>query len=113
MSWQPIETAPKNGMTVLLWEPCRFSARGRISLGSFREDDMRPDLGAMWLQNDYDDFSCGMASTPVRPQFWMSLPEPPASVGRNPKGQDHEDGLGAQHEHAVAKPDAQNTGGNP
>jgi hypothetical protein len=31
----------------------------------------------------------------------------PASVDRNPQGQDREDGLGAKHESAVAKPDAQ------
>jgi hypothetical protein len=32
-----------------------------------------------------------------------------ASVDRSPKGEDREDGLHAQHESAVAKPDAQNT----
>jgi hypothetical protein len=33
--------------------------------------------------------------------------KPPASADRNPEGQDREAGLGAEHESAVAKPDAQ------
>jgi hypothetical protein len=36
----------------------------------------------------------------------------PASVGRNPEGQDNGDWLGAEHENAVPKADAQNPSNN-
>lgn len=71
MKWQPIETAPKRGGNVLLWDG------NRIEIGSWRKDDNERGRKKRWLLNDYDDFSCGMASTPIQPTHWMPLPPPP------------------------------------
>ena len=73
MEWQPIETAPKDGTDVLAW------ADG-VVIVSFRMDDndrTGNHYGNMWLDNSYDDFSCGLASVPYEPTHWMPLPEPP------------------------------------
>ena len=72
-AWQPIETAPRDGSTLMLYDPAVRSFR----LGSWREDDFMPDEGEMWLDNSHDDFSCGFASCPLCPTHWMPLPEPP------------------------------------
>ena len=77
MEWQPIETAPKDDSLLLLWASGHYGSAGSVKLGSFREDDMCGDLGAMWLENDYDDFSCTMASTPISATHWMPLPPAP------------------------------------
>lgn len=72
--WHPIETAPKDWRDVLLYD-----LRGRIHIGSFRTDVNDEDGAPLWLANDYDDYSCGLASTPISPTHWMPLPAPPMS----------------------------------
>lgn len=58
--WQPIDTAPKDGMPVLLWEPDAGEIFGRF-VGDF-------ELGEWW-----DD------EGEIRyPTHWYPLPEPPA-----------------------------------
>ena len=69
--WQPIETAPRDGTEVLLYDECG------VTVGSFRADDNFPEDAPLWLDNSYDDFSCGFASIPVIATHWMPLPEPP------------------------------------
>lgn len=82
MSWQPIKTAPKDGTEVLLWCRCAWrDATGFVDKGSFRMDaNASPGDSAEWLKDDYDDYSCGMASTPLNPTHWMPLPEPPEAT---------------------------------
>lgn len=76
MEWQRIETAPKDGTQVLLY--CRHDGWDEIEIGSFRNDDNdRDGDDPCWLDNSYDDFSCGYASCPLEPTHWMPLPEPP------------------------------------
>lgn len=78
MDWQPIETAPKDGTHVLLWCPWPWKPMaGRVSVGSFREDDYAQEDGPTWLDDSHDDFSTGYASTPLRATHWMQLPPPP------------------------------------
>ena len=72
--WQPIETAPKDGYNVLLCD-----VRGRIHIGSFRTDLNDEDGEPLWLANDHNDYSCGLASTPISATHWMPLPAPPMS----------------------------------
>lgn len=74
MDWQPIETAPKDGTQLLLWSNgyCR-----KVEIGSFRPDDGFAGDDPLWLDNSYDDFSCGYASRPLRPTHWMPLPKAP------------------------------------
>ena len=73
MKWEPIETAPKDGRKIILW--CdRFG----LSIGSWRVDwGHSGDESPLWLRDDYDDFSCGYASTPLDPTHWMPIPEGP------------------------------------
>ena len=77
--WQPIETAPKDGRDVLLYD-----LRGRIHIGSFRTDVNDEDGASLWLANDYDDYSCGLASTPISATHWLPLPEPPTEDKEQP-----------------------------
>lgn len=74
MKWQPIETAPKDGTQLLLW--CARH-RGRVEIGSFRPDDGFADDEPLWLDNSYDDFSCGYVSRPLSPTHWMPMPSAP------------------------------------
>lgn len=70
--WHTMDTAPRDETTVLLW------VRGRVALGSFREDDNMSADGPMWLADDHDDYSTGFASTPLRgASHWQPLPDPP------------------------------------
>ncbi len=77
MEWQPIETAPKDGTLVLLWQKNSFPGPGSAIIGSFRTDQNDEDGEPLWLENDYDDWSTGYASTPSHPTHWMPLPPPP------------------------------------
>lgn len=70
-SWRPIDTAPKDGTELFLW--C-----GRLKVGSWRVDEGFASKEPMWLDDSYDDFSCGFASTPIYPTHWMPLPAAPA-----------------------------------
>ena len=78
MNWLPIESAPKDGTEVVLWCPGRHGYSGYVSLGEYRLDaNASPSDRPLWLKNDYDDYSCGYASTPLTPSHWMPLPEAP------------------------------------
>ena len=72
-AWQPIETAPKDGSEVMLYDP-RFR---RFKIGRWREDDYCPEHGELWLDDSHDDFSTGFASCPIQPTHWQPLPEAP------------------------------------
>ena len=59
MTWQPIETAPRDGTEILIWEK-EFEA---FSVGCFLGDE------PFWYGFTYKDR--------VNPTHWMPLPEPP------------------------------------
>jgi hypothetical protein len=83
--WQPIETAPKDGTTVLLWQPAKVSAwckeGGYLHLSrwyvhyengapsKYREPE--------WYQNDMSGGFGGYCG-PLTPTHWMPMPPPPA-----------------------------------
>ena len=68
--WQPIETAPKDGTTVLLY--CQ---------GSFLPGPapfMQAGAWGFWHSgNPNHQRDCWIADEPVDPTHWMPLPEPP------------------------------------
>jgi hypothetical protein len=80
INWQPIETAPKDGCDVLLF--CPRDGYVTFKIGSYRCDDNDFDgsEGPLWLDDSYDSFSCGYASTPLKPTHWAALAAPTSAV---------------------------------
>jgi hypothetical protein len=65
--WQPIETAPKDGTTILVWR------WGRVALTKWDPDGYVKNKRPYWA-----DFVMGKTraqNTP--PTHWMPLPDPP------------------------------------
>lgn len=86
MKWQPIETAPKDGRTLLLGQ---FNPLGkwRTMCGQWMSEDY---IDESW--EDPDGVEPGWFETAVEaedppncwsiePSHWMPLPEPPVSQG--------------------------------
>jgi hypothetical protein len=69
--WRTIDSAPRDGDEVLLL------CGDDVIIGSFRRDDNAKHEPPMWLDNSFDDFSCGYMSVPLDPTHWMPLPQPP------------------------------------
>lgn len=63
--WRPIETAPKDGTEVLVFEPSREGVQAWLGSGWF-------DNSLGWLDN-------ARSSLHLNPTHWMPLPESPAS----------------------------------
>lgn len=63
MEWQPIETAPDNGIRVLVFVPA-FEGEPRVM-------EARCDMGD-WGDPVYGEWNCV-------PTHWMPLPSPPAA----------------------------------
>lgn len=61
MSWKPIETAPKDGTEILLYEP----GPAYVQMGYWVRDG--------WLMVDAQ---CGGESS-ATPTHWLPIPEPP------------------------------------
>lgn len=69
--WRPIETAPKDGSVVLLWEKGSeliYDSNSEIAAGYCRYD-------GHWTTGQYD-FWCDEIEC-CKPTHWMPLPEPP------------------------------------
>lgn len=63
MTWQPIETAPKDGRDILLW-------------GIHRLDGQRQFVGGWWpAEEDWSDEDGRLIK--FEPTHWAVLPEPP------------------------------------
>lgn len=71
--WRDIATAPRDGTDCVLWDG------RRARFGSWRVDEGFASKEPMWLDDSYDDFSCGFASVPITPTHWMPLPPPPSA----------------------------------
>ena len=80
MSWQPIESAPKDGTAVVLYTP-----PGEYTV-NFRTKEKKlsePKVGeGLMLSDEWhwanDSCSCCYGPIyPVQPTHWMPLPEPP------------------------------------
>jgi len=65
MEWQPIETAPKDGTKILIWD----DLNGEHSIAFFHGDEDRSQFNGWFHVNDW----VGGA----RFSKWMPLPAPP------------------------------------
>ena len=73
MKWQPIETAPRDGTSLLLWCP-HYKRPIRVGTYEIWEDFSH---GQSVSKREY--WSIGtFDSLEVLPTHWMPLPEPPA-----------------------------------
>jgi len=75
MEWQPIETAPKDGTVILLWDP---SGETPWVVAMWSADD-RPFVNEfgpfVWLVGANPRYSERIAENV--PTHWMPMPEPP------------------------------------
>lgn len=73
MDWQPIETAPKDGRTILVFDD------GEVVTVKWRYDDR---WGGAWGSEDYiqDGSIYDDALIAHSPTHWMPLPDPPQGV---------------------------------
>lgn len=72
MTWQPIETAPKDGTLVLLYEPDNDEELidARIFVGLWNDARDAKFYGTAWECAEYSAFN-------HYPTHWMPLPEAP------------------------------------
>ena len=79
MTWQPIETAPKDGTEVLVWAQWDWDAVGDCEdepfswrVASWRDRFRSPYTHGFWSEtsNPYSDIARS-------PKAWMPLPQPP------------------------------------
>jgi hypothetical protein len=70
MSWEPIETAPKDGTWILAFCPASSSDELQWAVTRFCD--------GMWEIDASDDR--GSFSTTNRPSHWQPLPEPPLRI---------------------------------
>ena len=72
--WQPIETAPKDGTVILLYEPDDdVKDRPQTFVGCWDEDRPTRVYGTQWMCEEYDAFN-------HYPTHWMELPAPPEAA---------------------------------
>ena len=72
MQWQPIETAPKDGTEVLLYQP-----RGAFKPWKGRIRDWAVNIGYWHQPGNPEHPGYWMGNRQMRPTHWMPLPEPP------------------------------------
>ena len=77
MTWQPIETVPKDGSLILV----SFGAKGvrAVAWDSLWDDEVTPENG-LWCVNDdkHGPYALrGYSDTYKAPTHWMPLPSPP------------------------------------
>ena len=74
MMWEPIETAPRDGSRIMLFD-------GQVYIGRWRENcdhgsyDVRPGWQLFWCDDTY--YSVGLEA----PTHWAPLPKPPKAPG--------------------------------
>lgn len=71
--WQPIETAPRDGRPILIWQPDKAYQPQR------NYDDWRYAIG-YWRTDEKIGSWGNRNSAVVTPTYWMPLPPPPRGV---------------------------------
>ena len=73
MEWLPIETAPKDGTSILVWPPTWTGKAA--SIAKWDEDRYSKNPRPYWLRDDA--FNRVTISREKPPTHWMPLPPPP------------------------------------
>lgn len=76
--WQPIETAPKDGSSVLL-AVATDDGRAVAGEGWYRDND-DSDMGWWWANESPGDYYAEAIEPRWRITHWMPLPAPPESA---------------------------------
>ena len=71
-AWQPIETAPKDGTWILVYEPHNYEPE--VHIVRWAESDGWPN-GKTWLTEEYGGGPDGHSATDAT--HWMPLPDAP------------------------------------
>jgi hypothetical protein len=76
MNWQPIETAPKDGTMILVYEPAigEYGEEGIYIVSWNREYSRQPKTWCVILSEQDEQGGC---STVDYATHWMPLPPPP------------------------------------
>lgn len=77
LEWQPIESAPKDGTSIILYVAWRI-------VGEARWQGDGHDEGWWWAGTDPGDYNADKISS--QPTHWMALPEPPMSEDQRQQG---------------------------
>lgn len=74
--WRPIETAPKDGTPILIWQP---DNRHHDEIDGCKFDDPRYAIGywRAWAKSEWDMGWGNRNQAHVNPTHWMPLPAPP------------------------------------
>lgn len=72
MNWKPIETAPKNGETILLNVPTLWGKWNKTLPLAGRWEERDPPASGFWIIFNADE-----VIQRVEPTHWMLLPEAP------------------------------------
>lgn len=72
MTWQPIDTAPRDRTKILLYQPDGMWKKRR---GPHRGEAI--EVGYWFQPGGTEDVAAGLWVPTMRPTHWMALPEPP------------------------------------
>jgi hypothetical protein len=76
MTWQPIETAPKDGTHVLVYPPTWNNKKA--SIAAWSDDNCAKNPRPFWKRDD--DLGQVSRSRSCETTHWMPMPEPPKGV---------------------------------
>lgn len=90
-AWQPIETAPRDGTTIILWNG-NSGLKDRVVVGAYDEDSVHPwrflnnPFPLTRYGHDKDSTTGGMGNSFLsEPTHWMPMPPAPSDQQETPK----------------------------
>jgi len=75
--WQPIETAPKDGTYIILYQPKTLTTYDVIKIGAWVNGLYKDETKKGWLVSFYCDDYCDNYGLFIKPTHWMPIPKKP------------------------------------